>query len=449
MSISQAAVSLTSAFPILPVDEPPRRPGNGPAFAAAMAEKRSAQTGQANDGDPSAADGAAAPRDTPDRSGDTTTDEAREAGVATDADNTAAEEWRPEGAEPGETLTEVLPGPLVLQPRIADAVPLRTEPPPEGLSATGPAPSSAPSVMTGLDPAEGDPQDLPAEVADVPAGVLAAQLPFLPGTEDVDVFPVSAKEPLAATVIPAAAPAVLSSSAQALRAIAGFGQGLSVLRTAEAPLRDAAVGPAPEAAPDLLGPALPTPPPMQPKPSAPAGMADLPDPGMAEHDGPLIEGMAEALPLTGAASGSATMAAPAPAAPAPVLATPGQLAPLVVTAARQGGPADITVMLSPEELGTLQMRVTMEGDALRVTLLAERPETLDLLRRNGEQLLADLRNLGFGGATLGFGSFGGGAAPQPPDRDDAADVLPATAAPQQIPPAPSRVQRAGGLDLRL
>lgn len=164
--------------------------------------------------------------------------------------------------------------------------------------------------------------------------------------------------------------------------------------------------------------------------------------------GAAAEGVPDMAPLSAAAA--APIPAPGPAAPA---VAPSQLAPVIVMAATPTmsagappGPADITVTLSPAELGTLHLRVSSEGDALRVTILADRADTLDLMRRHGDQLLDDLRSLGFGGATLGFGTSGGGqAAP----RDPATPAPPGAEAFSPPPPAPSRIVREGGLDLRL
>ncbi len=81
-----------------------------------------------------------------------------------------------------------------------------------------------------------------------------------------------------------------------------------------------------------------------------------------------------------------------------------QLLPLAQSA--QSGPVEL--VLSPAELGQLRFEIQHRGDQVQIVLSAERPETLDLLRRNSEQLLADLRNAGFAGASLAFGGWGAG-----------------------------------------
>ena len=81
-----------------------------------------------------------------------------------------------------------------------------------------------------------------------------------------------------------------------------------------------------------------------------------------------------------------------------------QLLPLAQSA--QSGPVEL--VLSPAELGQLRFEIHHRGDQVQIVLSAERPETLDLLRRNSEQLLADFRNAGFAGASLAFGGWGAG-----------------------------------------
>ena len=104
---------------------------------------------------------------------------------------------------------------------------------------------------------------------------------------------------------------------------------------------------------------------------------------------------------TGAAGTVSTGFAGAPPTAAQLSA---QLLPLAQSA--QSGPVEL--VLSPAELGQLRFEIHHRGDQVQIVLSAERPETLDLLRRNSEQLLADFRNAGFAGASLAFGGWGAG-----------------------------------------
>ena len=74
---------------------------------------------------------------------------------------------------------------------------------------------------------------------------------------------------------------------------------------------------------------------------------------------------------------------PTPAA-APAAA---QLGPALVAVARPGGGQNITVRLDPAELGRIPIRIERRKDGpTRVTLTAERSQTLDLLVRDQTQL---------------------------------------------------------------
>jgi flagellar hook-length control protein FliK len=75
----------------------------------------------------------------------------------------------------------------------------------------------------------------------------------------------------------------------------------------------------------------------------------------------------------------------------------------------QTGQADaIEIALSPHELGRVRLHMVPDGDAIRVTIMVERPETMDLLRRNTESFLNDLRQAGFAGASFSFSQWSDG-----------------------------------------
>lgn len=116
-----------------------------------------------------------------------------------------------------------------------------------------------------------------------------------------------------------------------------------------------------------------------------------------------------------------------------------------------GGPLELT--LAPEELGRVRMTLHPMGDGITVSFVAERGETLDLMRRHSDTLAQEFRALGY--ASVGF-EFGQGRQSQP---DQPPVPRPAAAPrPDQPPPlppepeAPARRPRAEagtGLDLRL
>jgi hypothetical protein len=116
-------------------------------------------------------------------------------------------------------------------------------------------------------------------------------------------------------------------------------------------------------------------------------------------------------------------------------------------ARRADGPVELT--LSPEELGRVRLSLAPDGDGLTVIVQVERADTLDLLRRNADLLMAEIRAQGFSGASLSFAGWAGGQTPAQPQADAAA----ASAAPLAFAPEPSQHPMSqgpvGGLDLRL
>jgi len=75
----------------------------------------------------------------------------------------------------------------------------------------------------------------------------------------------------------------------------------------------------------------------------------------------------------------------------------------------------VEVRLSPEELGRVKLSMTSGEAGMTVQIIAERAETLDLIRRNIDLLAADLHKQGF--SNLSF-SFGGGGSSDQPGQDE-------------------------------
>lgn len=74
------------------------------------------------------------------------------------------------------------------------------------------------------------------------------------------------------------------------------------------------------------------------------------------------------------------------------------------------------ITLDPAELGRVSLTVITKDEGVTVLINAERSETADLLRRNGEQLQRDLSNAGYEGVELDFDE-GDDAHPDPAERD--------------------------------
>jgi hypothetical protein len=114
-------------------------------------------------------------------------------------------------------------------------------------------------------------------------------------------------------------------------------------------------------------------------------------------------------------------------------------------------PDGAEVSLRPDELGHVRISIDRSAGETTVTLTADRPETLDLLRRHVDLLASELRGAGVHNCNFQFGQGQGGAAHGPPasfgQAEDGESVGPAEPPSPSSGPVPS--VRGGGLDLRL
>ncbi|SMX32194.1 Flagellar hook-length control protein FliK [Maliponia aquimaris] len=111
---------------------------------------------------------------------------------------------------------------------------------------------------------------------------------------------------------------------------------------------------------------------------------------------------------------------------------------------RDGG---IELQLAPEELGRVRMQMVPGESGLAVHITADRPETLDLMRRNIEQLARDLADAGYGGAAFTFGDSGGGNEDRTPRGGSGA--LTREPAERAIPEPAETTPVTDGLDIRI
>ncbi|MEM9708752.1 MAG: flagellar hook-length control protein FliK [Pseudomonadota bacterium] len=140
-----------------------------------------------------------------------------------------------------------------------------------------------------------------------------------------------------------------------------------------------------------------------------SGLA-LPDTALSPGDMPVeAEFVATETVLRETTGPQSASAFDAPRQPAPkAQAVLAQIAEAART--RQDGQIEIT--LSPEELGRVRLTMAPSDYGMSVTILAERPETLDLIRRHIDLLSRDLQGQGFGKLDFSFagsGSDGGGS----------------------------------------
>jgi flagellar hook-length control protein FliK len=110
--------------------------------------------------------------------------------------------------------------------------------------------------------------------------------------------------------------------------------------------------------------------------------------------------------------------------------------------AGQTGPVELS--LSPQELGRLRISLSPDGEGLHVAVQVERNETLDLLRRNTDMLLQEIRAQGFSGASFSFSGWSGEKTAASSGSSPATGMPATSPEPSVFRPAPST-----GLDLRL
>lgn len=141
-------------------------------------------------------------------------------------------------------------------------------------------------------------------------------------------------------------------------------------------------------------------------------------------------------------SGSPTAASLPKADPAAVMRQ-------VAEAIPRGVDGRVEVTLSPEELGRVRFHIHSGEHGLVVQVAADRPETLDLMRRHADQLARDFAEAGYDGASFSFGD--GGASGQERSSDTPAgsdaDLPLAEAAP--TPAAAQSQPQTDGLDIRI
>lgn len=111
----------------------------------------------------------------------------------------------------------------------------------------------------------------------------------------------------------------------------------------------------------------------------------------------------------------------------------------------------IEVTLAPADLGKLRLSFHATDGGVSVVINAERPETLDLVRRNADSLARDLRDIGYGQVTFSFGRQDSPDDRRPLPSAPADFTLPGEtdAVPEAPPPVSHRSAANGSLDLRI
>lgn len=117
---------------------------------------------------------------------------------------------------------------------------------------------------------------------------------------------------------------------------------------------------------------------------------------------------------------------------------------IAVAMTQQGGRAT-EIALNPEELGRVRLSMTAQETTITLNVLAERPETTDLLRRNIDALEQEFRAMGYDNINFSFGRDGDGQT----DGDDAPDVDAQDVDILDETTTPTALQPSSGLDLRM
>ena len=192
--------------------------------------------------------------------------------------------------------------------------------------------------------------------------------------------------------------------------------------------------------------------PQQPVATAPVSLTAMTPTAMSEGPAQLL-GPSDAVPGVAAPTG--------PVAPSANLHGVTQVAaPLATTvntqitnAVRDAPGGTIDIALHPEELGHVRLSLRPDETGLAVTVLAERGETAELIRRHIDQLGQEFRDLGYRDVRFDFGGQGRGGAqsnqPQDPGFDSAGMPASEPVLPAQAPAQPPGIGATGGLDIRL
>lgn len=119
-----------------------------------------------------------------------------------------------------------------------------------------------------------------------------------------------------------------------------------------------------------------------------------------------------------------------------------------IAASTEAGTVDIR--LDPEELGSVQMSLKIRDGSLTMAIVADRPETLDLLKRHIEQLSAEFRAMGYGDVTFSFGGSQNGNGTDRGRTEGQRHTAPETFETRSGVQEPTRPRiAANGLDIRL
>ena len=118
--------------------------------------------------------------------------------------------------------------------------------------------------------------------------------------------------------------------------------------------------------------------------------------------------------------------------------------------ARQMPDRPVELALNPEELGRVRLTFTATDGGIHVAVMAERGETMDLLRRHIETLAQEFREMGYKDVNFEFSHNGQkDAQNDESDGQNDADSDATPAQTQTLVPVQLSLEPPAGLDLRL
>lgn len=132
---------------------------------------------------------------------------------------------------------------------------------------------------------------------------------------------------------------------------------------------------------------------------------------------------------------------------------PAGLSQQIASAIQASGERSFDIVLSPTELGKVRISLTPADGGMSVSIVADRPETLDLLRRHVDVLAQDLRDIGYGSAEFSFaaddqGQGSSGRAPAEAVQGPLGDIP--QSEPESAPPdGASGLDLSGHMDIRI
>ena len=130
---------------------------------------------------------------------------------------------------------------------------------------------------------------------------------------------------------------------------------------------------------------------------------------------------------------------------------PQHIARQLADVARQMPERPVELTLNPHELGRVRLTFTLTDGGINVAILAERGETMDLMRRHIETLAQEFRDMGYADVGFQFSQHdrenaGGNNPDEQPGHATELAPMPEI---EIIPPARVSMEPSNGLDLRL